>query len=438
MRGVIPLLSKQSISAQRIVGPSSTFPFILAARAEKHPLLVVTSSSRSSEDLVNELRELYDNVIEFPAWETLPHERLSPRSDTVALRIKSLYALKEKHTKHPIIVTPVRGVIHRIISELGSTPLLQLQVGQEQSMEELVRHLSSLAYVRTDLVERRGEFAVRGGIVDLFLPLSDYPIRIDFFGDEIEDISYFEVSDQRTIKPVDLSITIFPCRELLLTEDVKNRALKAKSKYMGAEEMLDKISEGIVFEGMESLIPLLIEKTETLLSRVPKGTQIVFIDEQRIASRADDLLATNEEFLNASWSNAALGAVAPINHGLETYISWEELNREIQKSSLTKSELSVFGSDLVEGTEFLDYSAIDPMRGDIERTIDVLRQGLERNQIVIFATHGHGMLERYAGIFRGADLPVNIIGSLVDAPAKATINVTTSIITHGFVRAGNF
>ena len=432
MRGVIPLLSKQSISAQRIVGPSSTFPFILAARAEKHPLLVVTSSSRSSEDLVNELRELYDNVIEFPAWETLPHERLSPRSDTVALRIKSLYALKEKHIQHPIIVTPVRGVIHRIISELGSTPLLQLKVGQEQSMEELVRHLSSLAYVRTDLVERRGEFAVRGGIVDLFLPLSDYPIRIDFFGDEIEEISYFEVSDQRTIKPVDSSIIIFPCRELLLTDDVKNRALKAKSKYVGAEEMLDKISEGIVFEGMESLIPLLIEKTETLLSRVPKGTQIVFIDEQRIASRAGVLLATNEEFLNASWSNAALGAVAPINHGLETYISWDELNQEIQKSSLTRAELSVFGSDLVEGTEFLDYSAIDPMRGDIERTIDVLRQGLERNQIVIFATHGHGMLERYAGIFRGADLPVNIIGSLVDAPAKATINVTTSIITHGF------
>jgi transcription-repair coupling factor (superfamily II helicase) len=432
MRGVIPLLSKQSISAQRIVAPSSTFPFLLAARAEKHPLLVVTSSSRSSEDLVNELQELYDNVIEFPAWETLPHERLSPRSDTVALRIKSLYALKEKHKQNPIIVTPVRGVIHRIISDLGTTPLLQLKVGQEQSMEELVRHLSSLAYVRTDLVERRGEFAVRGGIVDLFLPLSDYPIRIDFFGDEIEDISYFEVSDQRTIKSVDSSITIFPCRELLLTDDVKKRALKAKSKYVGAEEMLDKISEGIVFEGMESLIPLLIEKTETLLSRVPKGTQVVFIDEQRIASRADDLLATNEEFLNASWSNAALGAVAPINHGLETYISWNELNQEIENTDLTRAELSVFGSDLVEGTEFLDYSAIDPMRGDIERTIDALRQALERNQIVVFATHGHGMLERYAGIFRGADLPVNIIGSLINQPGKATINVTTSIITHGF------
>jgi transcription-repair coupling factor (superfamily II helicase) len=432
MRGVIPLLSKQFINAQRVVGPSSTFPFLLAARASKHPLLVVTSSSRSSEDLVNELRELYDNVIEFPAWETLPHERLSPRSDTVALRIKSLYALKENHKLHPIIVTPVRGVIHRIINDLGSRPLLQLRVGQEQSMEELVRHLSSLAYIRTDLVERRGEFAVRGGIVDLFLPLSDYPIRIDFFGDEIEDISFFEVSDQRTIKPIDSSITIFPCRELLLTEDVKERAQKAKGQNAGAEEMLEKISEGIIFEGMESLIPLLVEKTETILSRVPKDTQIVFVDEQRIASRADDLLATNDEFLNASWSNAALGAVAPINHGLETYVSWDELNQEIVKMNLARAELSVYGSDLAEGTEFLDYSAIDPMRGDIERTVEVLKQALERGQIVVFATHGHGMLERYAGIFRGADLPVNIMGSLFDAPVKATINITTSVVTHGF------
>ena len=432
MRGLIPALSVQSITAQRVVGPSSTFPFLLAARAKNHPLLVVTSSSRSSEDLVNELRELHDNVIEFPAWETLPHERLSPRSDTVALRIQSLYALKEKQRQYPIIVTPVRGVIHRIISSLGSTPPLKLKVGQEQSLEELVRYLSAHAYTRTDLVERRGEFAVRGGIVDLFLPLSDYPIRIDFFGDEIEDLSYFEVSDQRTVKAVDGSISIFACRELLLTDEVKKNALKAKNKYPGADEMLDKISEGIVFEGMESLIPLLIEKTETLLSRVPADTEIVFIDEQRIASRANDLLATNEEFLNASWSNAAVGAVAPIHHGLETYISWKELEEEITNKELTRAEMSTYGSDLVEGTNFLNYSAIDPMRGDIERTIEVLRQSLEKNQKVVFATHGHGMLERYAGIFRGADLPVNIIEKLVDTPLKGSINLTTSVITNGF------
>ena len=411
------------------------YPFLLAARASSHPLLVVTSSSRSSEDLVNELRELYDDVLEFPAWETLPHERLSPRSDTVAKRIQTLYALQSKHSINPIVVTPVRGAIHRIISSLGSVPLMKLEIGIEQSLDLLVRHLSSLAYTRTDLVERRGEFAVRGGIVDLFLPLNNHPIRIDFFGDEIEDLSYFEVADQRTFAPVIGSVEIYPCREMLLTPEIKHRAIEVKEEYPAAAEMLEKITEGIAFEGMESLIPLLIDETETLLSRMPANTQIVFIDEQRIRSRAADLLATNEEFLNASWSNAALGGIAPLHDGAETYLSWDELDDEIISCGVTRAELSPFGTDLDQDTLFLDYSPIDPMRGDIERTVEVLRQSLEEHRRVIFATHGHGMLERYAGIFRSAELPVLIIENLVATPTKGSIYLTTSIITHGFESA---
>ena len=434
MRGLIPVLPIAP-DASHIVAPQSMYPFLLAARASSHPLLVVTSSSRSSEDLVNELRELYDDVLEFPAWETLPHERLSPRSDTVAKRIQTLYALQNKHSINPIVVTPVRGAIHRIISNLGSTPLMKLEIGGEQSLDLLVRHLSSLAYSRTDLVERRGEFAVRGGIVDLFLPLSNHPIRIDFFGDEIEDLSYFEVADQRTYAPVVGSVEIYPCREMLLTPEVRHRAIEVIDRYPAAAEMLEKISEGIAFEGMESLIPLLIDETETLLSRMPANTQIVFIDEQRIRSRAADLLATNEEFLNASWSNAALGGIAPLHDGVGTYISWDELKQEIVSCGITAAELSPFGTDLEQDTLFLDYSPIDPMRGDIERTVEALRKSLEEHRVVIFATHGHGMLERYAGIFRSADLPVQIVENLLTIPAKGSIYLTTSIITHGFESA---
>jgi transcription-repair coupling factor (superfamily II helicase) len=431
MRGLIPVLPNAP-DASHIVAPQSMYPFLLAARASSHPLLVVTSSSRSGEDLVNELRELYDDVLEFPAWETLPHERLSPRSDTVAKRIQTLYALHDQQLVNPIVVTPVRGAIHRIISSLGAMPLMRLEIGKEQSLDLLVRHLSSLAYLRTDLVERRGEFAVRGGIVDLFLPLSDHPIRIDFFGDEIEDLSYFEVADQRTFAPVVGQVDIYPCREILLTPEIRHRAIEIKDEYPAAAEMLEKISEGIAFEGMESLIPLLIDKTETLLARMPANTQIIFIDEQRIRSRAADLLATNEEFLNASWSNAALGGIAPLHDGAGTYISWDELKEEIVRCSLTAAELSPFGTDLDEDTLFLDYSPIDPMRGDIERTVETLRQSLEEHRTVIFATHGHGMLERYAGIFRGADLPVQIIENLIATPSKGSITLTTSVITHGF------
>lgn len=431
MRGLIPALPVYS-DASHIVAPSALYPFLLAARAALNPLIVVTSSSRSAEDLVNELRELYDNVLEFPAWETLPHERLSPRSDTVAKRLQTLYALKNQKGTNPIVVTPVRGIIHRIISNLATEQLLKLEVGVEHSLEALVRHLTSHAYTRTDLVERRGEFAVRGGIVDLFLPLSDYPIRIDFFGDEIEDLSYFDVSDQRTFKAVEGQIEIFPCRELLLTPEIKHRAIDIKDDFPSAYEMLDKITEGIIFEGMESLIPLLVEKTESFLTRMPKNSQLVFIDEQRIKSRAVDLLATNEEFLHASWSNAAHGADAPIHDGAGTYMTWDELGIEMSQAQIAKSELSTYGSDLSSDTTFLDYCAIDPMRGDIERTIESLRQALQEHRTVIFATHGHGMLERYAGIFRAADLPVHIIEKLNETPTKGSIHLTTSVIAHGF------
>ena len=431
MRGLINTLPSTA-HASHIVAPSAMYPFLLAAKADDSPILVITSSSRSAEDLVSELRELHSNVMEFPAWETLPHERLSPRSDTVARRIATLYSLGEKQRINPIVVTPVRGAIHRIIGDLGKSALMKLEIGKEQSLDLLVRHLAALAYTRTDLVERRGEFAVRGGIIDLFLPLSAHPIRIDFFGDEIEDISYFEVSDQRTFAPVIGSIEIFPCREFLITPTIRAQALELKESLPSAGELLEKISEGISFEGMESLIPLLIEETQTLLARMPINTRIVFIDYERIRSRAGDLLATNEEFLNASWSNAAHGAIAPIHDGSGTYMSWENFDEEIATCGFTTIDFAPFGSDLAGDTEFLDYRAIDPMRGDLDRTIAALREAVEAHFTVVFATHGHGMLERYAGIFRNADLPVHIVEQLNATPTKGSIHLTTSVIAHGY------
>jgi transcription-repair coupling factor (superfamily II helicase) len=112
-------------------------------------------------------------------------------------------------------------LIHRIIDSLAQSPVRELVVGGQCDLKELIDHLGELAYQRTDLVERRGEFAVRGGIVDVFLPLAKQPVRIDFFGDEIEDISYFDVAGQRTTGAVQTSIKILPCRELLLTQKFK-------------------------------------------------------------------------------------------------------------------------------------------------------------------------------------------------------------------------
>jgi transcription-repair coupling factor (superfamily II helicase) len=225
-------------SHQRIIAPAASNPFLIALRASKEPILVVTSSSRGAEDLAEDLRNLHSTVLEFPAWETLPHERLSPRSDTVAKRIQTLAALAALPAdSNPIVVAPIRAVIHRFIASLAMEPLMTIELGQEVSLTDLIRHFTALSYTRTDLVEKRGEFAVRGGIVDVFLPLSDYPVRIDFFGDEIEELRYFDISDQRTTKPVTGKLSIIPCRELLITDAIKERADEIKHRFPAALEV---------------------------------------------------------------------------------------------------------------------------------------------------------------------------------------------------------
>ncbi len=439
MRGVLSLLHSDSeISAAlssrdaKIIAPSPSYPFLIALKAAQNPLLVITSSSRAAEDLVETLRDLHPDVLEFPAWETLPHERLSPRSDTVAKRLATLYALQEGGAHNPIVVAPVRAVIHRFLATVTTEPLMKIEIGQEINLTDLVAHLSHCAYTRTDLVEKRGEFAVRGGIVDVFLPLSHHPIRIDFFGDEIEELQYFDISDQRTREAVVGAISILPCRELLLSPSISAKARELMDQYPQALELLSKISEGISVDGMESLIPLLTENFDSLISRLPSGSEILFLDEERIKSRTSDLLETNAEFLAASWSHAAMGADAPLPVLPDTYLSWEQLQNEIRQRDARCASLNPFGSDLDTDTYFLDISAIDPMRGNIDALNELMRTGLEAHKSVIFATSGHGMAERYAGIFRDADLPVQMVSTLSAKPTKGAIHIVQSSLHYGF------
>ena len=438
MRALVQMIGSDSAVAsclhdsKKIIAPAATYPFLLAKVAERSSLLVVTSSSRSAEDLASELRELHNRVLEFPAWETLPHERLSPRSDTVARRLSTLADLAAPNNENTIVVAPIRAAIHRFIADLASQPLQSLEIGSEVDLTTLITNLTELAYTRTDLVEKRGEFAVRGGIVDLFLPLSEHPVRIDFFGDEIEELSYFDVASQRTTTPVIGKLAILPCRELLLTSDIRKRAESAKSKYPAALEILDRVAQGISTEGMESLIPILVDETETILQRMPHGTEVVFIDDERIRMRTIDLLATNEEFFEAAWSHAALGAAAPLPVTDATYLSWEGLNEEITRCKLSSRALNPFGSDLDTDATFLDFQAIDPLRADMDRAISTLQSAVDAGFSIIFSAAGQGMAERYAGIFRNADLPVVIAPDLRAIPTKASVHITQSSIAHGF------
>src|SRR5262249_793575 len=149
-------------------------------------------------------------------------------------------------------------------------------------------------------------------------PTEQHPIRGEFWGDEVDEVRSFAVADQRTIEQVD-RLWAPPCRELLLTDDVRRRAAALGEAHPQLTEMTPKLAAGIAVEGMESLAAVLVDELELLVDVMPDDTQVVLVDPERVRSRAHDLVATSEEFLGASWAAAAGGGTAPIDLGAAAY-----------------------------------------------------------------------------------------------------------------------
>ncbi|MDM7486864.1 transcription-repair coupling factor [Rhodococcus sp. CSLK01-03] len=309
---------------QALVAPPAARPFVAAALAAKTPLLVVTATGREADDLTAELREMLGDVVaQFPSWETLPHERLSPSADTVGRRLQVLRRLAHPEDRDygpelRVIVATVRSLVQPMAPGLGDIEPVTLRVGAEHDFDELIERLVELAYTRADMVGKRGEFAVRGGILDVFPPTADHPVRVEFWGDEVTELRPFSVADQRSIPELEVSTLIAPpCRELLLTEQVKERAARlAQDNPADAAlvEMLDKMASGIPVEGMEALLPVLqTGELQLLTDVVPDGTHVLLCDPEKVRTRAADLMRTGQEFLEASWTAASLGGAAPLD-----------------------------------------------------------------------------------------------------------------------------
>ena len=195
------------VPALDLTGPAGLRPFVVRGLVDAgRRVLAVTATQREAEDLVESLHDLVDPAVigYFPSWETLPHERLSPRSDTVGRRLAILRRLcHPEDGELQVIVAPVRSLLQPQVKGLGDLEPVELHAGDTADLDDIARRLSHAAYSRVDLVEKRGEYAVRGGIVDVFPPTEEHPLRVEFWGDDVEEIRSFSVADQRTLEKVE-------------------------------------------------------------------------------------------------------------------------------------------------------------------------------------------------------------------------------------------
>ena len=459
-----------AVKALDLTAPSALRPFVVKGLVDAgRTVLAVAATAREAEDLVASLESLVDPAVVayYPAWETLPHERLSPRSDTVGRRLAVLRRLRHPGSDASngpvrVVVAPVRSILQPQVKGLADLEPVELVVGDEADLDDVVRRLAEAAYSRVDLVEKRGEFAVRGGIVDVFPPTEEHPLRVEFWGDEIEEIRSFAVADQRSLDSA-TRLWAPPCRELLLTDEVRARAKELGELHPELAELSEKLAEGHAVEGMESLAPVLVDDMEMLVDLMPADSHVLVLDPERARSRAADLVATSEEFLHASWAAAAGGGQAPIDLGAASYRSLADVRtltlsqgkpwwsvspfgldpdaaRLDARSPLRDSlgEIVSAGVDVEAGaveSRAVAIRSVEAYRGDIESAITDIKSWLTGGSRIVLVNEGHGPAQRMVEVLGEHDVPARLVESLdsADAVPEGIVVVTTARLDHGFV-----
>ena len=270
----------------------------LIERAERQPVVIAVPTGSEAERLSNDLKNFLEpsEVALFPAWETLPFERVSPAIETMGRRIQILHQLSDPETCPKVIVASGKALVQQVGPYSKRRKPLQLVLNEEIDQSEVISTLVSVGYRREYQVEHRGEFAVRGSIIDLWPSTSEAPIRVDLWGDEIERLTEFSVATQRSTLEYK-KVEVFPCRELLPTEEVKERAQQLIAEQPWGREQWERLTNGELFDGMESWLPWITPQERVLFDFIGDNGLIVLIEPRRLRDRISDLRAEEADLV---------------------------------------------------------------------------------------------------------------------------------------------
>ena len=411
-----------------VVVPDVARAFLLAgiAHAGGRLVVVTTATTADAESLAADVAAFLgpDSAASFPAWETLPHERLSPRSETVAARLRLLHRLGEPEAAGlEVLTVPARAMMQPLAPGLDVVEPVRVARGDRVELEELLERLVAAGYRRTDMVERRGEVAVRGGLVDFFPPGEDHPVRVELWGDEVESVRAFAVASQRSLTELP-SVEAWPCREVRLGEAERGRARQLAAEVPVAGDLLAQVAEGLDVEGVESLLPLLVDHLEPLPAYLPEDAVAVLVDPKRTVDRAEEVRRQADEAMQASWGSAAEGATAPVEG-----VAYRPLEEVLEGADQVLLRLGPFDSGQASAVR-IDAHAVEPYRANVTRVAADARDLVADGATVVLTTEGAGPAQRLVEVLREEGLTVpDLAPELPTEPGPGVLVGTAPLLT---------
>ena len=380
----------------------------IATLSQRSPVVVAVPTTADADRLAADLASYLgpDEVDVFPAWETLPFERVSPSVETMGRRMRAMWHLRDPQRCPSVLVAPARALVQRLGPHVEDVEPIVVVPGAIIDHADLVASLVAAGYRREYQVEHRGEVAVRGSIVDVFPSTADGPIRIDLWGDEVERLATFSVADQRSEDDVD-RVEIFPCRELMCTEEVRERAeALVESEPWGADQWR-RLADGESFDGMESWLPWLTEGEHVLFDLVGSDAQVVLVEPRRMRDRAGEIIAEEVDLartLSGTWGASADGLLPRLHLDFDRLLT-----------HTTASTWTMTTAPEGPGIETVAAAAWHQATGDGGRLVNQLRELSSDGYRIVVAAEGAGSAERLERLLRehGVAYPVVAAGGHV-------------------------
>jgi transcription-repair coupling factor (superfamily II helicase) len=416
------------------VVPEAARAFVVAGLARlggRRPVLVAVATAADAERIAHDLGQFLgaDRVALFPAWETLPFERVSPQADTMGRRLEVMWRLREGGDRLPdVVVAPVRALVQRLGPHVEDVQPVTLVPGDVVDQAVLVERLAAAGYRREYQVEARGEFAVRGSIVDVFPSTDDHPVRIDLWGDEVDRLQTFGVADQRSTgdRP---RVVIFPCREVLLTDDVRGRAAALGDAEPWGRDQWERLAAGALFDGMESWLPWLADGEHLLTDLVPEDGLVLLVEPARLRDRAQELLDDEEALAAALAQTWGVGADRDLPR---LSLPFDRLLAHTRADALT-----VLGVPDRPETSQVESSVFAGVTGDAEVLAERMRGLVGDGVRVVIAADGEASAARLAEVLSDEGVPVTVqAGDTAVTPSATSVVVTVAPLERGFVLRG--
>jgi transcription-repair coupling factor (superfamily II helicase) len=444
LAGLAPLLAEEAavravVAREPVVAvpdaARAVFTAALARVTTRRPILLAVPTRDEADRVAHDLaRFLPPGTVElFPAWETLPFERVSPSLETMSRRLRVMWRLREGAPSSDagdaagaplqVLVAPVRALVQRLGPHVESIEPVVVRPGDRVDRDDLLARLVAMGYRREYQVEARGEVAVRGSIVDVYPATDDHPVRIDLWGDEVDRLSEFAVADQRSTGDV-AAAWIFPARELLPTPEVRARAEALLAAEPWGAEQWERLAQGQTFDGMESWLPWLTEREHLLPDLLGPDALVLLCEPRRMRDRAQELLdeeAALADALAGTWGASARTDLPRLSLPFDRLLA-----------HTTAGATNLLSAPEGPDTPYLAATAFDPVVGDADGLGLRLRALRDAGFRVVLAAEGSGSADRLGEILAGDGVEVTRAATTESVGAGA-VTVVVAPLERGTV-----